>query len=124
MPAGVEHDRRGAHGFRHTAVVVEGVNEAADLEDRFAHRFALFLGQQGGQIFFLLQNRVSSRHQYRAAFGRRHGGPFLQSALRRVDGATNVGDGAFGNAVDNLPGRGIADFGGLSAFRIHLRAGD
>ena len=36
MPAGVEHDRAGAHGFGHTAVVIERMDKPANLEDRLA----------------------------------------------------------------------------------------
>ena len=81
MATGVEHHRAGAHGLRHAAVVIEGVHEAANFQNRFAHRLALFLGQQGGKFFFLLKNRVAGREQNRAALGRRHGGPFLERAL-------------------------------------------
>ena len=124
MAAGVEHDRAGAHGFRHAAVMIEGVNEAADFQNRLAHRLALFFGQQGGEFFFLLQNRVAGGQQNRAAFGRRHGGPFLQRALSGVDGTADIIDGSFGNAVDKFSGGRIADFGGFVAFGIDLLTGD
>ena len=59
MAAGVEHDRAGAHGFGHAAVMIQSMDEAADFQNRLAHRLALFLGQQGGELFFLLENRMA-----------------------------------------------------------------
>ncbi len=102
MAAGVEHDRAGAHGFGHAAVVIQSMHEAADFQDRLAHRFALLFGQQGGELFFPLQNRVAGGQQNRAPFGRRHGGPFLERAFGGVDGAPDIFNGSFGNAVDRL----------------------
>ena len=63
MAAGVEHHRAGAHGFSHAAVVIEGVNETADFQNRLAHRLALFFGQQRGEFFFLLKNRMARGQQ-------------------------------------------------------------
>ena len=76
--------------FAMPAVVIEGVHEAADFQNRLAHRLALFLGQQGGEFLFLLQNCVAGGEQNCAAFGWRHGGPFLKRALSGVDGAANI----------------------------------
>ena len=83
MAAGVEHDRAGAHGFCHAAVMIEGVDEAADFQDRLAHGLALFFGQQGGELFFLLQNRMAGGEQNRAAFGWRHGRTISSTRLGR-----------------------------------------
>ena len=124
MAAGVEHHRAGAHGFRHAAVMIEGVDEAADFQNRLAHRLALFFGQQSGELFFLLQNGMAGGQENRAALGRRHGGPFLQRALGGVDGTADIIDGSFGNGVDKFSGGRIANFGRLSAFGIDLLAGD
>ncbi len=119
MAAGVEHDRAGAHGFCHAAVMIEGVDEAADFQDRLAHRLALFFGQQGGELFFSLQNRMAGGEQNRTAFGRRHGRPFLQRAFGGVDGTPDVFNGSFGNVIDDFTGRRILDRGGFVAFRVH-----
>ena len=113
MAAGVEHDRAGAHGFCHAAVMIEGMDETANFQDRLAHRLALFFGQQGGELFFSLQNRVAGGEQNRAPFGWRHGRPFLQRAFGGVDGTPDIFNGSFGNVVDDFSGGGVVDRGGL-----------
>src|ERR1044071_7565949 len=45
MPTGIEHHGAGAHGFCHAAVMIQGMDESADFQNRFAHRFSLFFGQ-------------------------------------------------------------------------------
>jgi hypothetical protein len=124
MAAGVEHHSAGAHGFRHAPVVIEGVHKAANFQNRFPHRLALFLGQQGGKFFFLLKNCVASREQNCAAFGRCHGRPFLKRALSGIDGAANIRDRSLGYVVDNFSGGWVADFGSLSALGIRRFTGD
>jgi hypothetical protein len=83
------------------------VHEAADFQDRLAHRLALFFGQQVGELFFLLQNRVAGGTRNRAAFRWRHGGPFFKCALSGVDGSADVINGAFGTLSTSSPVAGL-----------------
>ena len=42
MAAVIQYNGAGAQAFRHTAVMIQSMNKAADFENRLAHGFPLF----------------------------------------------------------------------------------
>src|SRR5689334_3992329 len=113
MTTGIEHYGAGAHRLCHAAVMIQGMDKPANFQNRLAHRFTLFFGQECGKFFFLLKNCVSSSEQNCATLGWSHGGPLLERGLRDVDRSPDIVDGAFGHGVDDFTSGRIADFCGL-----------
>ena len=98
--------------------MIEGVDKPANFQNGLAHWFTLFLRQQRGKFFFLLENRMARRQQHGAPLRWRHRGPFLECAFSGVDGAPDILNSSLGYGVNNFSGGGIAYFGGLSALGI------
>ena len=88
---------------------VDDVGGRRGLAAGLGERFALFEGDEAGDVVDPVADQLRRAAHDRAALGRGVVAPHLEPALGRGEGAVEVGDRGVGDRADLLPGRRVVD---------------
>jgi len=77
MAAVVQQNCSRTQALGHAAVMIQGMDEAADFQDRLAERFSLFAREQVCQLFLLLGYQPACLKKNGAALRGRHFRPLF-----------------------------------------------
>ena len=104
--------------------MLERVRKAADLEDGFPYRLALFFCEKRRKVFLTLFQNVRRSEKDLGALRWRNRRPFLKCRFSSIDCPVDIFLCCGGNTLDDFSGGGIPNFGGPAIGGVAVLAGD